>query len=763
MSNYQPFLVSEFKTGLYDYLKPWIRPADAFEPLTNAFVYRGILQKRKGSAVFGNQLVDKDPVMGIMQYQNESNGTVKLVVATTRNAYLYLPSTSPNGGTFSPLTTIGGPNSTFWQGTVVNATGAPVTQAIPGTLDTFWQNLVPLTSAPSTPILITATDLITNTTVGTIADNGTILTGGTGIFTSNNGTIVYATGKITLNITIPANTTYNLILKLAATTTVAGQLTGDYFTGDITNFFNWTNWQPTSSLTSQSTSYLYMINNKDPLTIFDGTNLARPILYTDSTYSSHNFYIITALDVKTYANRLILLRPTTTESPSTPANQDIAYSARFNPFNFVGDIAGNGGAISAATGDTIISGEFLRDNLIVAFSNSTWTFQVTGLTEPPFIFRKISVARSAQCPYASVPYDERVTNLGNTGFYATDGVNVQRYDLSIIDFYENEINQKYYNQNFSQRYDNINQTWMFYPSRTNEFFALTGLPASDKTLIYNYLENTWATYENSYPMTCMGFFYVPQGTTWADLPQPWQDTDEAWNDYDFQSSGRMLLGGDLNGNIYQLDDATSVLDGMKSPVAELIATGNGGQNYSGTTVYHPIIAGTFVPTDGIESFVDVGDGTLTGSAGGSGTINYATGAWTLHFNAGVANATPITSNYSAGASFNIDVKTTRWNPFMQTGQKTQFGYIDVFYSSASVNPLNPIAITLNFYVDNSNDVVAKRTLTLDGPKNSPYAWKRIYCNLTGEFIQITFDPTENSYFEILGFVLWARPAGRLTP
>jgi hypothetical protein len=100
---------------------------------------------------------------------------------------------------------------------------------------------------------------------------------------------------------------------------------------------------------------------------------------------------------------------------------------------------------------------------------------------------------------------------------------------------------------------------------------------------------------------------------------------------------------------------------------------------------------------------------------------------------------------------------------MQTGQKTQFGYIDVFYSTASVNPAHPIEITLKFSVDNNNSSVASRPLTLEWNNNSDYNWKRIYCNLTGEFIQIEFDPDEDSFFQILGFVLWARPAGRFTP
>ncbi|SRR3989339_677872 len=48
-------------------------------------------------------------------------------------------------------------------------------------------------------------------------------------------------------------------------------------------------------------------------------------------------------------------------------------------------------------------------------------------------------------------------------------------------------------------------------------------------------------------------------------------------------------------------------------------------------------------TDGTETISDNFDGTLTGSAGGTGTINYATGAYSVTFNA--APGAPVTTSY----------------------------------------------------------------------------------------------------------------------
>ena len=50
-------------------------------------------------------------------------------------------------------------------------------------------------------------------------------------------------------------------------------------------------------------------------------------------------------------------------------------------------------------------------------------------------------------------------------------------------------------------------------------------------------------------------------------------------------------------------------------------------------------------TDGVESFTDDFDGVLTGSLGGTGTVNYVTGAISVTFNTAPANLAAITTTY----------------------------------------------------------------------------------------------------------------------
>lgn len=544
-SGYSPYLISEFTTGLNTYLQPWARPKDAFEPLVNAYIYRGTVNKRAGYSQFGNTLADNNPVMGIMRRIDEATGAITLLAASTVHLYLY----DAGSNTFG-------------------------------------------------------------------------------------------------NIALPAN-----------------------FTGNITNFFNYTNWQDTPG----GSSFIYMANNIDPVTLYDGTTATQPTLWTDS---AHTTSISTCLDVQVYKQRILYIRPTLSGSP-IPENQTIYWSAQNNATNVVTDIAGNGGFLAAPTGDIIQSVEFIRDVLVVFFTNSTWIFRYTGNDFAPFRWDKVNNTKSTNAPYASIAYDERCTSIGATGLIACDGVNVQRYDIPIIDYYETNFSQQYFAQSFSQRYDNLNQGWMLYVSNETPNPLVGGVaPGSDSALIYNFLENTWATYTFTIPLTCLGTFYLQKGSTWADLTQTWDSLDKAWNSFSSQKNAPILLAGDTTGHVWYMDDQSQVTD-------------------NGTSI---------IP----------------------------------------------------------DIITTRWNPIMQMGEKIQFGYIDIYYYIASLDADDPVQVTLNFYVDNSENVAGSRTLTLDGPANSEFTFKRIYLNLIGEFIRMEIDPNVDSFMQFIGFIIWVKPAGRLT-
>lgn len=734
ISNFQPFLISEFKTGLFNYLEPWIRPNEAFEPLKDAYIYRGSLNERSGYTLYGlpayrdngvalatgdggqdysgtlaifpiragsftaitrntttaviiesfvdngdgtltgsaggTGTIDYDtgdwtlhfnagltagvviygaytyipttidtpsflPIMAIKQFQDDTNNTRKLVACDTRRASVYNNSSNQ----FDPISTvseqIGKGNGVMIQPTVSAGFGniAKDSFFLDGGAETFQDNGV---AGP-------------NNLIGSA--------GGT-------GTLNYVTGAFT--ITFNANNSSLWTLTYA--------LEGNYFTGDFSNFFNATNWKPTST----STAYLYLTNDVDKITLFDGSTLSRPPFgITLANVNSYKNDILHALDVKVYKNRLLIVRPLTTISAQVDG-QSIRWSALFNPFNFAADIAGNGGELSAPVDSWIFTAKFLRDILIVGFQQgSTWIFRFTGSAFEPFRWDKVNESKSIDAPYAGVEYDERVTNAGANGLIACDGVNVQRYDISIIDQFL-DINQKAFEQCFAQRFDTLNQTWMLYPSYENDSLI------SDKVLMYNFVENTWATYDM--PMSCLGVFTVAVDAIWNDFAvgqelEPaypsFEEADIPWNSFLLQDLSPSLLGGTHDGAVVTLNIGNE--DGTNIP-------------FRTPTAIEPSIT------------------------------------------------------------------SARWNPFMGLGQRVKFGYVDFYYK---VNA--DCEINLSFFSNNSSAPATTRVLTLDGPTNDDFAWKRIYINLNGEFIRMNMASTSNATFKIAGMVLWAQQAGRMTP
>lgn len=810
-SSFQPFLISEFKTGLFNYLQPWIRPVDAFDPMTNAFVYRGTVQKRSGFNIFGRisyrdnnadlgdggttyggtleaipivpgSLIITDgtetftdngdgtltrdpvaggtntinyvtgvwavefdaavaantnisarytpnvdrPIMGIKNWVSEVDGSASLVVMDTRRASLFNTSTNE----FDPLDSI---SQILWVGD--NATTAI-------SFTTGWVAVTPYTNSLA-PFSITISDGTTTTTddgVGGITAAGNFAAG---------CTVNYATGVVHIVITAANTSTYTMTAKLV----------GDYFSGTSSDFFNAINWiAPTYN--ASNPGFLYMTNNINFITTFDGTNLARPPFpITDADNIAFVNDIKTCLDIDVYKNRLLIQRPTLVGS-SNPEAQSIRWSAINSPTNLVADVTGNGGELSAPTDDFMKSSEFLRDQLIVLFANSTWTFRFTGSDFAPFRFDKINNSKSTNAPYGTIDYDERVTAMGAKGLIACDGVNVQRYDTAVIDQFL-DINQNRFFQCFGTRFDTVNQSWMLYPSAQNNSNL------SDRVLVYNFIENTWSVYDLS--LSCLGLFVVSGDKTWNDFgttsanPTSWDQAEFQWNSYASQGLAPTLLGGSESGGfIYQMnyDDSD---DSSFAVQKEVVDVGDGSTTYSGTLAYFPVEPGTVIFTDGTETFTDNSDGTLvrTPVAGGTNTINYLTGAYSIDFNTAVPDPIQITANYTSITYKNpieTSITTSRWNPFAQLGQKVQFGYIDVYYEK-NVD----CTLDFTFYLDNSTAPSTTRTLTLDGPVNSNVSWKRIFINVVGEFLRVNIYNNQTANFKILGMILWATPSGRLTP
>lgn len=781
-SSYQPFLIGQgnYQTGLFTLLQSWVKPEDAFDLLQNAYVYRGSIYQRNGMIPYQstpgdgglvyldslhidsgdggnsygytflklpivpgtvkvwaltnsgdvesmtddgvggftgsldagtsaidyitgiltidtNDVIDAavaiwaqfgyvptqittgtnsyNPIMGIKQFYNPSDGIpITIVFDTKRASYYNRSNTSFTGlNQFSQV---------IWEQVVG---GTAITT---GSKTTQWTNL--------SPYSVTVTD----TTGNEMVDDGTggfkNVTSSATPFEASSSLVTYATGVLTVNYPIAGNP------PVGTQITITANVTGDYFTGDNTNFFNSTNW----NFNDLWGPYLFATNNIDPITLFNGTQLSRPLFNT--TQSSvlnfsytNNDTIETCLDLEVYQNRLLLIRPkllnASMSEPQTirysieplPA---VAISIKMSPFNFAADVPGNGGFNNVPTGDWFMTAELLRDVLILFFQRSTWLMRFTGNDADPFRFSQINSTRQTDAPYGSVVYDIHATSMGALGLIYCDGVGVDRYDIDIIDQIE-QINQQGFAQCFAENHFASNQTWLLYPTADNELLT------SDAAFIFNILEKTWAIYKfdlgeleatpgDINALSCLGLGLNTQDLAWEDFAADgffgangltWAQANFSWTSYLTQTLAPMLLGGDQNGTVYLMNAST---------------TDNGNP---------------------IETIV----------------------------------------------------RTKRLNPFIADSMKASFGYLDIYYVAS-----REMTISVNIYLNNSDDVSKTTTLKLVADDNASYSWKRIYLNSTGEFVQIEitnevpygsgeFD--DDGVFQILGMILHAHPAGRLTP
>lgn len=737
-SSYQPFLIGKYTTGLFNYLQPWQSPEDSFRELENAFIFRGTLNKRNGYVYFGAPAYADSTIIGTGNGGAAYAGTLpktsiraaSFTVITTTSAGIEVftsDSTLPTGtltgslgdtGTITWTTgawsiTLGGGRTiagavniwgtyTYLPSQQASPAGNPImfietyfneatdTQQLL-VCDTKRAAIDTVGSGTFNPLNTVSQILWTddNVTVGPTAfttgftnirpyqvtveavwsgGTTTITDDGNGNFTGiaapfAAAAINYSTGVITLTFVAAGVVPRPSLPVYTANFT----LQGDYFTGNSTNFFNGTN----------TLGSLYFTNNVDRITTYNGTTLARPVFpITQAHQVSYTNDITTCLEIEVYKNRLLLLRPLRV-GQTFPDGQSIIWSAINQPTNMVADVSGNGGQLSAPTDDWIQTEEFLRDQLVVNFEETTWLFRYTGNNFDPFRWDKINSTKSCNAPYGSIPYDDKVTAMGSKGLISCDGVNVERYDLNIVDTFLNDINQDYFEQCYGVRFDPLNQSWMLYPSSDE---AGPTPQASDKILIYNFLENSWATYK--LPMSSLGTFRVSRDVTWNDFAvgakyetevPNWESATIPWDNYLWQARSPSLLGGGHDGILYLLDFGDS----------------------------------------------------------------------------------------DNGSAIPVDIWSTKWNPFIAQGLRTSFGYIDFYYETTSNQ--DPTKLQLEFFTNNITVPAVTKTLTLDGPVNANSAAKRIYLNLTGEFIQMRVTSLNAGDFQIYGMVLWAREGGRFTP
>jgi len=126
------------------------------------------------------------------------------------------------------------------------------------------------------------------------------------------------------------------------------------------------------------------------------------------------------------------------------------------------------------------------------------------------------------------------------------------------------------------------------------------------------------------------------------------------------AEGVLTGGAGGSGTVnYETGEVTVTFNAAPGEGAEIDASWTDlDETFTGNTAQTPIIAGTFKVADDTETFSDDGEGVLTGDNGGSGTIVYSTGAYSIVFGAGVADGDTVVANYEITPDNKIYTGTT---------------------------------------------------------------------------------------------------------
>lgn len=503
----QGSLIAPFQTGLDTDSEPWQSPADSFSVADNVHVYNGFIEKRSGFRLFG-KLKKLDVAVAISGISKAANAQVTTVA---NHGYVngdlvfisgVLGMTQVNGRYFSITVTA---------------------------LNTFQLN-------------IDSTTYGLYTGAGSAYKSIDSLERVMGIyqFQKNDGS------RETLAFSQQRAYKYDPITENFLALDVV-----DIMDGSDTEYIWAINLQ-SSSLTNR----LYFTNGKafsgglNGIRYYDGsgtgytTTLFTPALGGGRTlYGAKLLFSLKErlLVMNTYENLGVI---------TTNHMQRMRWCQAHGPSNWDDLTPGGGGFVDAPTGDQIVTGRSLQNQVVIYFSQSVWVAQPVSDPALPFRWDKMNDFRAADGKMASIGYDQYVMSLGLRGIVACDGADTQRVDQRISDFVSNEININEFQKVFAARSFTERRTWILYPEIESD--------ENSAALIFDEDSKAYTTYTIS--MNCLGYgslsadYALSDFTAAKDLDIALLDcTDETLTSYVWQGSEEILLGGDIAGNVFIME------------------------------------------------------------------------------------------------------------------------------------------------------------------------------------------------------------------
>lgn len=352
------------------------------------------------------------------------------------------------------------------------------------------------------------------------------------------------------------------IVQALTNTVVAGKDCIRWFDGDTTinsGINGWVNFMPplnqftafpNFSISSLPSDQYYLVSSrmivqfKDRL-LFIGpvvqTSTGSPVYLQDTVIYSQNG---TAYYTSSYTNS----PNPNVDNPTAPISQfpilvPVNQTA-FSPAYFE-DQTGFGGFITSGLDMPINTVGANEDALIMGHERAQTKFLYTGNDVIPFVFYIVNSELGSSSTFSTIVMDEGVISRGRRGFTITTQQKTERVDLDILDnVFEFNLNNNGTERICSQR-DYLNE-WIYF-TYSFEQFTTTVFPS--QTLLFNYRDNTWANFNETY--TTYGTFRQSSDISWASLPSDltWNTWNDPWNSGENNDFQPVVIAGNQQGFI----------------------------------------------------------------------------------------------------------------------------------------------------------------------------------------------------------------------
>ena len=234
---------------------------------------------------------------------------------------------------------------------------------------------------------------------------------------------------------------------------------------------------------------------------------------------------------------------TTTFNPIlVPSNQTATAPAYFE------DVAGYGGYLDTGIDQPINSVSANEDILIMGFDTLQTRVVYTGNDLVPFNVFVINSEYGTSNQFSVINMDQGVLSRGSRGYVITSQNNAERFDLSIPDqFYDINLSDNGVNRFCSAR--DFDNEWCYFTYPSNDLgIGSTKYKFPTQTLLFNYRENTWGIFRESY--TTYGTFRKATSFTWGTVGQTyptWGSWNVPWNANQSTLLNPQVLAGNQQG------------------------------------------------------------------------------------------------------------------------------------------------------------------------------------------------------------------------